>query len=204
MNNNEPVSEKGIRECTKETAENWLNQEDNSITEAQELKKAFDKNIRQNEEASENHDEYLTEGVSDVTIGLFWYFNNEIQAEYKQYTTISECLARAKEDEVYISPLHSYHIKEWYDLDRQYRKSIKRKTIEKYGEMEYDYYPRGRVLYYVNKKLQKHNYLVILDPCILNDKVVRDKIIRAFDIDGKVDFATDEHYSCNDCREQEI
>jgi hypothetical protein len=181
----------------------WISESGVHIWEVElerEIKEAFDKNVKQSRESSDGQDEYLTEGVNDIHIGLFWYFNGEIQIEYSQHTTKKDCLMNASENEIYLTPIKSDHIKMWYEVYNRNTKTVKDNIIEKYGNVEYDHYPRGRVLYYVNKKIQKHNYLVMLDPCILNDKVVRDKIIKSFDIDGNVEFATDEHYSCKDCR----
>lgn len=59
---------------------------------------------------------------------------------------------------------------------------------------DYDYYPRGRVVY-----LPKRNiYILYIDPCLTYDDV--QQIINLFGLDGQhVEVADDEHYRCSGC-----
>ena len=64
-------------------------------------------------------------------------------------------------------------------------------------DVEYDYYPRGRVMF--NAKI--HKYVVICDPCIANDVDLRKSLCYEYGLDPrKVVWDTDEHYECNKCR----
>jgi hypothetical protein len=142
---------------------------------------------------------YLIDTFENITVGLFWYFNNELQVEYKEYASKSSRILYVGASEVFINP-EKDHISIWYATYNQVAKTVRDEIIKKYGNVDYTYYPRGRVIYYVNKKTKQRNYLVLLDKCYLNDKNVHNQIIDAFGLSGKVKFTTDGHYKCNECK----
>jgi len=59
---------------------------------------------------------------------------------------------------------------------------------------EYDYYPRGRVVFFP----KQNSYVLYRDPCLSPGDIC--KIIGVFALDGQaVRLATDEHYCCAVC-----
>jgi hypothetical protein len=63
-------------------------------------------------------------------------------------------------------------------------------------DMEYEEYPRGRVIY--NTKTQR--FTLLADKCILRDKSMVSTIMSAMNLPGKnTDKATDSHYRCSAC-----
>lgn len=64
-------------------------------------------------------------------------------------------------------------------------------------ESEYDYYPRGRIMF--NSKI--HKYVVVCDLCISNSETIKRLLCYEYGLDkNKVVWVTDEHYDCNTCR----
>ena len=58
----------------------------------------------------------------------------------------------------------------------------------------YDYYPRGRVVFFPLQGICR----VYVDPCLRQDDIRRIMILFQLD-DQKVEVATDEHYRCSLC-----
>lgn len=67
--------------------------------------------------------------------------------------------------------------------------------------LDYDYYPRGRVVY--DSKSDK--YYLYADPCIRKDQNSLNKIIDEFNLpSGKVVVRDDDHYRCHNCNPEYI
>ena len=63
-------------------------------------------------------------------------------------------------------------------------------------EHDYDYWPRGRVVFDKNK----NRSIVYLDRCIKNDEAVRSVIVDSFHLDPKkTSWKLDGHYKCHRC-----
>lgn len=61
---------------------------------------------------------------------------------------------------------------------------------------DYDYYPRGRVVFFPGR----NTFILYADPCLTPDDINRVKNI--FGLDGHVvEVADDEHYRCAGCNE---
>lgn len=59
---------------------------------------------------------------------------------------------------------------------------------------DYDYYPRGRVIFFPGKKC----FVLYADPCLTLDDI--HQVIDLFAIDGQVvEVAGDDHYRCSSC-----
>jgi len=59
---------------------------------------------------------------------------------------------------------------------------------------DYDYYPRGRVVYFPERKV----FTLYFDPCLTPDDISQVKIL--FGLEGQaVEVADDEHYRCAKC-----
>ncbi|MBC8018766.1 MAG: hypothetical protein H7X83_09640 [Verrucomicrobia bacterium] len=59
---------------------------------------------------------------------------------------------------------------------------------------DYDYYPRGRVVYFP----KKNSFVLYTDPCLTPDDIIH--LICLFVLDGQtVEVAGDEHYRCATC-----
>ena len=58
----------------------------------------------------------------------------------------------------------------------------------------YEFYPRGRVVYFRNRDI----FCLYTDPCISNDEI--EIICNAFDLNGvDIEFKGDDHYRCGRC-----
>lgn len=136
-----------------------------------------------------------------LNVGIFWYFNNNVEIEHIEQVSKSSNLFDVGKNEVFVNPQKD-HIGIWYEVNSAFKPRIMRADIiSKYGNVEHNYYPRGRVTYYVNTKTNRQYYLVLLDKCFLNDKAVQDKIKSAFCLYNRsVKFETDGHYTCCQCR----
>lgn len=75
------------------------------------------------------------------------------------------------------------------------------KYFPEYRKVDYDYYPRGRVVY--NTKDDK--YYLYADKCILKDQKLIDAIEDELNLPyDKVVAGDDEHYQCHECSEDYI
>lgn len=77
------------------------------------------------------------------------------------------------------------HYAEWGKL---------RSQLQLDNSIDYDYYPRGRVLF--NSLL--HKYVVVADPKIIEDDNIRQQLMDWYDLPtskGAVIWKTDEHYT---------
>lgn len=84
------------------------------------------------------------------------------------------------------------HYDYWKALSRVY---------PEYRRLDYDYFPRGRIVYNVKTK----EYKVYADPCILANESVKDSIIDEFNLPrNNTKFDTDEHYQCHSCNKEYV
>ncbi len=59
---------------------------------------------------------------------------------------------------------------------------------------DYDFYPRGRVVYFQASE----SFTLYSDPCLTQEDIGR--LINLFNLDGqKIIIASDEHYRCSNC-----
>jgi hypothetical protein len=64
----------------------------------------------------------------------------------------------------------------------------------KFKSHDYDFYPRGRVVYFQASE----GFTLYSDPCLTQEDI--DRLITLFNLDGqKVNIAADEHYRCAKC-----
>lgn len=89
---------------------------------------------------------------------------------------------------------------------------IKSEYLVNGREVEYDYFPRGRVI--VNPTFNENDHIngyfcgIYADPCIIDDIDVREQIENDFDlyhpsctVSYEGDYSTDNtHYTCHNCR----
>jgi hypothetical protein len=143
--------------------------------------------------------EKILEGTYDLNVGLFWILDRIVQIEYSEYISRNSAVYEIGSDEVFINPQKD-HIDTWYKTHTQDSKAVRENIIKKYGNADYNYYPRGRVTYYVNKKKMESYYLVLIDKCFVRNKAMQNKVIAAFGLSGKVKFDTDSHYICAGCK----
>lgn len=67
-------------------------------------------------------------------------------------------------------------------------------------KVEFDYYPRGRVIYDV----KENEFKIFIDKCINSWEII-DEIINEFKINSKVIiYDNDEHYVCHKCNKHYI
>jgi hypothetical protein len=64
-----------------------------------------------------------------------------------------------------------------------------------FPEMEYEEYPRGRVMY----STKTRRFLLLADRCILRDKGIVSKILSELKLPSGTETGTDEHYRCSIC-----
>ena len=75
---------------------------------------------------------------------------------------------------------------------------LKRFVFPKYKDLDYDYFPRGRVVY---KKVEDR-YSIYLDKCVMKDKKMVAQIKKEFNLPYnkcKVLVGFDYHYQCKKC-----
>ena len=75
---------------------------------------------------------------------------------------------------------------------------LKRFVFPKYKDLDYDYFPRGRVVY--NKVQDK--YSIYVDKCVMKDKKMVPKIKKEFNLPHnkrEVIVQFDYHYQCKNC-----
>ena len=76
-----------------------------------------------------------------------------------------------------------------------------RKYYPEYRDVDYDYYPRGRVVY--NTKDDK--YYLYADKCIINNPDWIDAVEDEFSLPhNKVIVSDDDHYQCHECNEDYV
>lgn len=79
-----------------------------------------------------------------------------------------------------------------YDFHESYEPSTP--NGRRFKAHDYDYYPRGRVVYFP----QNNTYILYTDPCLTSEDLR--KIIILLDLNGQsVEFVEDEHYRCAHC-----
>jgi hypothetical protein len=140
------------------------------------------------------------ENAEELNVGIFWYFNDKVEIEHIEKISKSSNFFDIGNNEICINPQKD-HMGMWYGYC-DYDAVVNPEIISKYGDVDYNYYPRGRVTYYVNRKTKKQYYLVLTDKCFMRDKGIQNKIKSAFNLNGHVvRFETDSHYTCHNCRE---
>lgn len=77
---------------------------------------------------------------------------------------------------------------------------ILQKLYREFRDIDYDYYPRGRVVYSCKEDL----YYVYLDECIRDMKNVREILIELNIPIRKVEIKTDDHYKCHSCNKDYV
>lgn len=109
-------------------------------------------------------------------VATFWYIDGELWGDEISY--------RDGDLYGYFIQAPSDHIDFWDTLKILLNKNV-----------EYDYYPRGRVM--MNTKIKK--FVVVGDPCLMTDSI-KEKIIDYYNLPKSTIFDTDEHYTCHNCR----
>ena len=114
----------------------------------------------------------LRNRVDEVGVCLFFYIDKCFKVYYCQ-------LEEAEDSGLFLNYPHS-HLKIW---DRYYSKQ--------YPKIDFDYYPRGRVIY----RKENDTYLIYYDKCI-GEGI--EAIVSLYK--GKnVVLSLDEHYKCANC-----
>lgn len=114
---------------------------------------------------------YINASSNSNMLAVFWYVNGEFIGPED---TLRGDSVVAYGDNLQID---KDHFLEW----------------DKYGDplLEYDYYPRGRVLF--NSKI--HKFIVVADPKICNNASIREQLIDYYGLPISTIFETDEHYT---------
>lgn len=126
----------------------------------------------------------LKEGYGKPCEGIFWLIDNQLI--------------------IYMNPVGFNTTLE--------HKNVWKHIKDQYNNVNFDYYPRGRVM--VNEIhnndgiIQKYKAYIYIDDCINNEEVI-DEIRHHFDLDrthceiayiGSDGGITSNHYKCNDCK----
>lgn len=75
--------------------------------------------------------------------------------------------------------------------------SVLRRLYPELRNVDYDYYPRGRVVY----SSKEDKYYVYLDKCLKNMKNINSILSELKLPTRKVEISDDEHYQCHNCNE---
>ena len=117
-------------------------------------------------------------------IGIFFIVDNKIYQKSVEAVTV-------KADRLGFKDVQYSHYEYWDTV---------RFSVPEYKDRDFDYYPRGRVIY----KASDDAFFVWLDKCI-DDYEYHDLICVSFNLGGKnVVFGNDEHYSCAGCNEEYV
>jgi hypothetical protein len=115
-------------------------------------------------------------GEGHRMIGIFYYFDQHVHAR-------PEALGKA---EVYgeLKTTSFSHLEFWEN------------ELKKNMPWDYDYFPRGRVVY----GLKSRKYTLYIDRCLNDPEIIR-SIAAEFGLSGKngVGVRFDEHYQCHRC-----
>jgi hypothetical protein len=118
--------------------------------------------------------------------GIFWVINNNF-IEFKDKVDITGR----------------------FSTDLQHRK-IWPEIKNKYGDFDFDYFPRGRVMVNVinkNETFDDYNVYIYIDNCINNESVINE-IVYEFNLRNNCDIKyigseggiTEDHYTCHNCK----
>lgn len=95
-------------------------------------------------------------------------------------------------------------------------KNFGKKIKSNYDNLEFDYYPRGRIMvdpeYNLNNEFEGFSCMIFIDPC-LNNRVDKDRILEYYNLNiptvthvmwmGNLkERAGINHYSCHKCRDK--
>ena len=120
----------------------------------------------------------------EAQIGIFFIVNDIIYQK-------SEKAAAIKSDQLGFKDIQTSHYEYW---DTMYFFAPENKGYD------FDYYPRGRVVYNALDNL----FFVWMDKCI-DDHRHKDLICKSFNLNDKnVVFDNDEHYSCAKCNKDYV
>ena len=116
---------------------------------------------------------------SSPMVATFWYIDGEFYGD--------EIPWREGDEWGYFIQSPEDHIDLWSDY---------RMLVPEFKNLDYTYYPRGRVM--LNTKIKK--YVVCCDKCLQTDEI-KSKIISHFNLprNGSVIWDTDSHYVCHNC-----
>ncbi len=118
-------------------------------------------------------------------IGIIYCINGEILID-------STPLNKAEKTVDFIDHPRSHH-EFWEALQEA---SISEAIIHELTRRDYDYYPRGRVLYSINNDM----FIIYLDKCIINRKDLVEEIVKRMNLpEGKYKVMPDFHYQCAIC-----
>ncbi len=115
-----------------------------------------------------------------LNVGIFWVINGTITFKKE-----SKNLELEKKKEVVktsgVIDSEYGHFTEWNKY-----------LASKYLDGDFATYPRGRVVYDVNKIM----HIIYVDECIKEKEIL--KLVNIFDVDNYI-VAYDDHYSCDGC-----
>jgi len=119
--------------------------------------------------------------MAKPSVSVWWYINDqfagiEVDVDIGDITSVGGRFINAAVD----------HWDLWSDIQKEY-------NIPSY--IEYDYYPRGRVIF----DALIHKYKVIGDACCVNNVGFQDAIKFYYKLPSTTLFDTDDHYTCKDC-----
>lgn len=128
----------------------------------------------------------IVENLDCPCEGIFWVINNELIA-FKDRVDITGR----------------------FSTDLQHRK-IWPEIKYKYGDFDFDYFPRGRIM--VNAVTKENTFdhydaYIYIDDCINNEKMISD-LIYEYNLNkncvikyvGSLGGITEDHYKCNNCK----
>lgn len=118
-------------------------------------------------------------------IGLFYVINGIVYGDMNDVRDIEPSPLGLKDSNNTHYGYWKFHMKSYYP---------------EYRRLDYDYFPRGRIIY--NPKSDE--YVVYMDKCLDNEKS-KDLIIDEFNLPrDKTRFDSDEHYQCHSCNEEYV
>jgi hypothetical protein len=119
-----------------------------------------------------------SERTGEPKVGIYFVVANELLID----------AVPLEKGELYGSAIqHGEHYEFWKRL-------VPKKAIErKFKARAYDAYPRGRVIYFQDKK----KFCIYIDPCLKTKNIAA--IAREFGLCGDFMIETDEHYKCASC-----
>jgi hypothetical protein len=121
----------------------------------------------------------MTDEHHKLMVGIFWRVDSVIIVD-----AVSQEKAEPYGDAIQYSGHYDFHEAFVPDTKHDYRFKVH----------DYDYYPRGRVVFFPNK----NRFVLYADSCLTSDDI--QMVISLFGLDGQVvQVAEDEHYRCAAC-----
>lgn len=121
--------------------------------------------------------------MDDSFVGIFYIINNIL---FSEKTEIKKAIK------------YGNNLTHEGSHDKFWNKRLVKLEISK--KVEFDYYPRGRVIYDLKEKVFK----IFIDKCINNTKIIG-KINRDFNLGENIGiYDNDEHYVCSKCNSEYI